>query len=101
MKKQAICVMLAVVLFNGPLLLAAAEEDRIKALEEKIEAMQAMYENRIQSLETRIDYTVHTYDHENHRRVEGSVGRSGPALPECISPARKRGKRRKSLQPLA
>ncbi|MHC5083705.1 MAG: carbohydrate porin [Planctomycetota bacterium] len=55
MKKQCVCILLAAIILNGPVLMAATDEDRIKALEQKFETMQTMYEDRIESLESRIE----------------------------------------------
>ena len=53
MEKRIYCLFLAVVFLNTNLLWAA-DEDRIAELEKKLEAMQAAYEGRIESLEARI-----------------------------------------------
>ncbi len=54
MKKCFFLTLTATFLLSGSLCHAQTDDDRIKALEGKIEAMQSAYENRITSLEDRI-----------------------------------------------
>jgi maltoporin len=83
MKKCTVLTLIAIFSLSGSLCQAQTEDDRIKALEEKIEAMQAAYEKRIQALEGQIAAVSETIPES--RDTAATTAQALPPVPEAYS----------------